>query len=143
MAEGYSDRLEDYRQSVKNTVDRHTFVQRALEGNVQVHMHLNVWAEYISLSTFAVLKVVAIIKDTYSPNCGYTQENVLHEWIQKMANKENNCDFFVIALVRLLYLGNFIDCFVIHEFMDLDDINYYLSFLGDDKFSKRFVYLSR
>jgi hypothetical protein len=42
MAEGYSDRLEDYRQSVKNTVDRHTFVQRALEGNVQVHMHINV-----------------------------------------------------------------------------------------------------
>lgn len=47
-----------------------------------------------------------ITKGTKSTVCGYVQENVLDEWIQKMAKKENNCDFFIIALVRLLYLGN-------------------------------------
>jgi hypothetical protein len=39
LAESYPNRLEDYRQSTKNTKDRHTFVQRALEGDIQVNMH--------------------------------------------------------------------------------------------------------
>jgi hypothetical protein len=56
LAEGYPNRLEDYRQSTKDTKDKHTFVQRALEGNIQVNMHRN---------------FVLIDKNTYSSICGY------------------------------------------------------------------------
>jgi hypothetical protein len=40
MSEGYNHRLEEYRQAVRKTFDEHTFIQRALEGSVQVHISM-------------------------------------------------------------------------------------------------------
>lgn len=38
MLVDYKLRLEEYRQTVKKTYDEHTFIQRALEGSIQVYI---------------------------------------------------------------------------------------------------------